>query len=25
MIRDGAITDSFTIAATFHARLRGLL
>jgi ADP-ribose pyrophosphatase len=24
MIRDGAITDSFTVAAAYHARLRGL-
>lgn len=25
MIRDGAITDSFTVAAVYHAKLRGLL
>jgi ADP-ribose pyrophosphatase len=25
MVRDGAITDSFTVAAVFHARLQGLL
>jgi ADP-ribose pyrophosphatase len=25
MIRDGEVTDSFTVAAVFHARLRGLL
>jgi ADP-ribose pyrophosphatase len=25
MVRDGAITDAFTVAAAFHARLRGLL
>jgi ADP-ribose pyrophosphatase len=25
MIADGAVTDAFTVAAAYHARLRGLL